>query len=63
MQSKSQGITVAEARALREQSIPAGRIGDAAEVGDACAYLCSAQASYITAQNLSIDGGVFPGTF
>jgi 3-oxoacyl-[acyl-carrier protein] reductase len=61
--SKSRGISVAEARTAREREIPAGRIGDAAELGDACAYLCSAQASYITMQNLSIDGGAYPGTF
>ena len=42
---------------------PAGRIGDPAEFGDACAYLCSAQAAYITGQNLLIDGGAYPGTF
>jgi 3-oxoacyl-[acyl-carrier protein] reductase len=63
MLSKSQGITVVEARALREKGIPAGRIGDAADLGDACAYLCSVQAGYITMQNLAIDGGAYPGTF
>jgi len=41
---------------------PAGRFGDPAEFGDACAYLCSAQAGYITGQNLLIDGGEYPGT-
>jgi 3-oxoacyl-[acyl-carrier protein] reductase len=33
------------------------------ELGAACAFLCSAQAGYITGQNLLIDGGVFPGAF
>jgi 3-oxoacyl-[acyl-carrier protein] reductase len=28
-----------------------------------CAFLCSAQAGYITGQNILIDGGVFPGAF
>ena len=46
----------------RTQSIPAGRIGDPAEFGEACAFLCSAQAGYITGQNLLIDGGAYPGT-
>ncbi|MCZ2096790.1 MAG: 3-oxoacyl-ACP reductase, partial [Anaerolineae bacterium] len=26
-------------------------------------YLCSAQAGWITGQNLLIDGGAYPGTF
>ncbi len=41
---------------------PAGRFGDPAEFGDACAYLCSAQAGFITGQNLLLDGGSYPGT-
>ncbi|MBT3398804.1 MAG: SDR family oxidoreductase [Rhodospirillaceae bacterium] len=36
--------------------------GTAEEFGDACAYLCSAQASYITGQNMVLDGGAYPGT-
>ena len=47
----------------RKARNPAGRFGDPAEFGDACAYLCSAQASYITGQNLLLDGGNYPGTF
>jgi 3-oxoacyl-[acyl-carrier protein] reductase len=27
------------------------------------AFLCSAQAGYITGQNILIDGGAFPGAF
>ena len=41
---------------------PAGRFGDPAEFGDACAYLCSVQAGFITGQNLLLDGGNYPGT-
>jgi 3-oxoacyl-[acyl-carrier protein] reductase len=59
----SRGISRADALRLREQDIPAGYIGQPADLGDACAYLCSAQASYITAQNLLIDGGAYPGAF
>ena len=51
-----------EVFAERARSNPAGRFGDAAEFGDACAYLCSAQAGFITGQNLLLDGGSFPGT-
>jgi len=50
-------------RKERMAQCPAGRFGDPAEFGDACAYLCSAQASYITGQNFLIDGGSYPGTY
>ena len=55
--------TVEEAAAARKAIIPARRFGDPAEFGAACAFLCSAQAGYITGQNLLIDGGAFPGAF
>ncbi len=42
-------------------SIPAGRLGEAAEFGAACAFLCSARAGYITGQSLLIDGGAYTG--
>jgi len=47
----------------RRQNIPARRYGTAEEFGAACAFLCSAQAGYITGQNVLIDGGAYPGTF
>jgi 3-oxoacyl-[acyl-carrier protein] reductase len=47
----------------RGSNNPAGRFGEATEVGGLCAYLCSAQAGYITGQSLLIDGGAYPGTF
>jgi 3-oxoacyl-[acyl-carrier protein] reductase len=61
--AKEKGKTVEAMIAERIQGIPARRQGDPAEFGDACAYLCSAQAGYITAQNVVIDGGTYPGTF
>ena len=42
-------------------TIPAGRFGKPEEIGAACAYLCSVQASYICGQNLQLDGGAYPG--
>ena len=42
---------------------PAGRVGDPKEFGAVCAFLCSAQAGYITGQNWLVDGGKYPGTF
>ena len=47
----------------RKASNPAGRFGQPEEFGEACAFLCSAQAGYITGQNLLIDGGAYPGVF
>jgi len=61
--AKKTGKTVDELRKLRTEANPAGRFGTIEEFGDACAYLCSAQAGYITGQNLLMDGGGYPGTF
>lgn len=58
-----QGMSFETARAARMNTIPAKRFGEASEFGAACAFLCSAQAGYITGQNLLIDGGAYPGTF
>jgi 3-oxoacyl-[acyl-carrier protein] reductase len=61
--AKNTGKTVEELRKIRSEANPAGRFGTIEEFGDACAYLCSAQAGYITGQNLLLDGGSYPGTF
>ncbi|MGB7480912.1 MAG: SDR family oxidoreductase, partial [Burkholderiaceae bacterium] len=52
-----------DARAARLRAIPARRFGSAAEFGAFCAFICSAQAGYLTGQNLLLDGGAYPGTF
>jgi 3-oxoacyl-[acyl-carrier protein] reductase len=52
--------TIAEAR---KKTIPAQRFGNPQEFGDTCAFLCSAQASYITGQNILTDGGAYAGAF
>jgi 3-oxoacyl-[acyl-carrier protein] reductase len=59
--AKKQGISVDEARTQRMAVVPAKRFGTAEEFGAACAFLCSAQAGYITGQSLLIDGGIYPG--
>lgn len=56
------GKTFDEMLDERKAENPAKRIGDPAEFGDACAYLCSAQAGFITGQNLLLDGGHYNGT-
>ena len=50
--------TVMEAR---RKTVPAQRFGTPDEFGTYCAWLCSQQASYVTGQNLLIDGGAYPG--
>jgi 3-oxoacyl-[acyl-carrier protein] reductase len=61
LHAASAKITIDEAYALMAKSIAAGRIGQPAEFGDACAFLCSAQAGYISGQNLQLDGGSYAG--
>jgi len=61
--AKKTGKSAEELRRLRTEANPAGRFGTIEEFGDACAYLCSAQAGFITGQNLLMDGGLYPGTF
>ena len=61
--AKQRKVSIETIRAENAAKIPAGRFGSPEEFGAACAFLCSAQAGYITGQNLLIDGGAFPGAF
>ncbi|MFH1605655.1 MAG: SDR family oxidoreductase, partial [Pseudomonadota bacterium] len=61
--AKNRSVGVEVVRKERMAQCPARRFGDPAEFGDACAYLCSAQAGYVTGQNFLIDGGSYPGTY
>lgn len=54
-------ITIEEAYAHMAKTIAAGRLGRPEEFGDACAFLCSAQAGYISGQNIQLDGGSYDG--
>jgi len=40
--------------------IPLGRIGEVEDVANACVFLASDEASYITGQHLTVDGGYGP---
>jgi 3-oxoacyl-[acyl-carrier protein] reductase len=61
--AKKKNIGYDAAVAERIGSVPARRIGQPDELGAVCAFLCSAQAGYITGQSILIDGGAFAGTF
>jgi 3-oxoacyl-[acyl-carrier protein] reductase len=56
------GRSVEEEIAERAKGSPAGRVGDPAEFGDACAFLCAASSGFIVGQNLLLDGGGFNST-
>ncbi|QIL83106.1 SDR family oxidoreductase [Diaphorobacter sp. HDW4A] len=57
--STRENITVEEARKRIANTIAAKRLGRPEEFGDACAYLCSVQAGFISGQNLQLDGGSY----
>jgi 3-oxoacyl-[acyl-carrier protein] reductase len=59
--ARHRNLATAEARAEMVKPIPAGRFGTPEEFGAACAFLCSAQAGYVTGQNLQVDGGGYEG--
>lgn len=61
--SKKTGQPIEAVADARRKGIPAQRFGTPQEFGAACAFLCAAQAGYITGQNLLIDGGAYPGSF
>ena len=52
-----QGITEAEIATAMKSSVPANRFGQANEVANAVAFLCSPAAAYINGVNLPVDGG------
>lgn len=57
------GKTMEQLKDERRANIPAKRYGTAQEFGQVCAFICSAQAAYLTGQNILLDGGAYPGTF
>lgn len=58
---KLAGITIEQAYEHMKSTIAAGRLGQPNEFGDACAFLCSAQAGFISGQNIQLDGGSYAG--
>ena len=61
--AKREGVSPEEAVDRRIARIPVGRFGKPEEFGEACAFLCSDQAGYITAQSILLDGGLNPALF
>lgn len=61
-QAAKAGRSVEEELQERAKSYPAMRVGDPAEFGDACVFLCAASSGFIVGQNLLLDGGGFNST-
>ncbi|MGR3660107.1 MAG: SDR family oxidoreductase [Paracoccaceae bacterium] len=58
----AKGITLDQAREIREATIPVHRYGSAAEFGATCAFMCSQYAGYMVGQNILLDGGAINTT-
>lgn len=61
--AQAAGKNADQVREARRLQNPAQRFGTPAEFGAVCAFLCSQHASYMTGQNILLDGGAYPGTF
>ena len=59
--ARERDVSFDQARMLQARMVRAGRLGRPEEFADACAFLCSAQASFISGQNLQVDGGSYDG--
>ncbi len=59
--SKAKACTPGDARRQMLRPVAARRFGRPEEFGAACAFLCSVQASYVSGQNLQVDGGSYGG--
>ena len=55
--SEVQGKTEEEIANTMKSQVPAGRFGEANEVANAVAFLCTPAASYINGINVPVDGG------
>ncbi len=60
--SRAENISMEDARAKREATIPARRYGTSEEFGAMCAFLCSERAGFIVGQNILLDGGAVNAT-
>jgi 3-oxoacyl-[acyl-carrier protein] reductase len=55
------GVSLEGAYQSWEREIPMGRLADPHELAAVAAFLCSAQASYVTGQSIAVDGGWIKG--
>jgi NAD(P)-dependent dehydrogenase (short-subunit alcohol dehydrogenase family) len=55
--AKAKGQTVDDYLAEMRSRIPLGRVGEVSDTANACAFLASGQASYITGEAMNVSGG------
>ena len=55
--ARYEGLQPGEKKVAVGQAVPLGRMGSPSDVAGAAVFLASAEASYITAQTLNVDGG------
>ena len=55
------GVDIEEYLQRSAEAVPLRRMGDPAEFGATCAFLCSKQAGFITGQTIGFDGGTLIG--
>jgi NAD(P)-dependent dehydrogenase (short-subunit alcohol dehydrogenase family) len=59
--AEAEGVSVEEAAANENASIPLGRPAEPSEIASAIAFLCGPDASYVTGIVLPVAGGMAPG--
>jgi 3-oxoacyl-[acyl-carrier protein] reductase len=60
--ARQMNVSVDEARAAKQATIPARRYGTVAEFGATCAFMCSEHAGFMVGQNILLDGGAINAT-
>ena len=60
-QAEAQGITRDELIARKASEAPLRRVGEPSELADVVAFFCSERASYVTGENVIVDGGLTKG--
>jgi len=61
MVEQQQAIGAVASKDAMASRVPVGRMGTGDDIAAACLYLCSEEASYVTVQTVSVNGGSFVG--